>query len=130
MTNELLEAIDADQAKEVVLGVLDFAGEIAAMTPWPTDDKIVAVAKDLVERPLVWKIVIGLINRALPESAPGVAFGAEGDELFAAIAAEDTKGVDPVTIVTLIMTLLPMIQKAMAWWKNRRNGPAPQPPVA
>ena len=127
MTNELLEAIDADQAKVVVLQVLDFAGEIASMTPWPADDKVVAVAKNLVERPLVWKVIIGLINRALPE---GVAFGSDYDELFSVIASEDTKGVDPVTIVTLITWALPLIKKAIEAWKQRRQTPFPQPPVA
>ena len=124
-TNELLEAIDADEAKEVVLGVLDFAGEIAAMTPWPWDDKVVAVAKNLVDRPLVWKVVIRLINSALPE-------GAETDsDLLVAVAAEDTAGIDPVTIVTLITTLLPLIRKALDFWKQRRNPkPAPTPAVA
>ena len=130
-TNELLGAIDADEAKAVVLQVLDFAGEIAAMTPWPWDDKAVAVAKNLVERPLVWKVVIRLINSALPETAlpAGVAFGSESDELFAVISAEDTAGIDPVTIVTLITTLLPLIQKTLAWWKQRRDN-KPTPAVA
>jgi len=124
-TNELLEAIDADEAKKVTLEALDFAAAIAAMTPWPWDDKAVAVAKNLVDRPLVWKIVIALINRALPEAAP------EADpELLAAVAAEDTAGIDPVTIVALITWALPLIQKALEAWKKRRAQPQPVPPVA
>jgi hypothetical protein len=126
MTNELLEAIDADEAKKIVSLVLDVAGEIASMTPWSWDDKAVVVAKNLVDRPLIWKVVIGLINRALPE-------GAELDaELLTAVGNEDTAGVDPVTIVTLIMWALPLIKKAIEAWKQRRRGPSPQPapPVA
>jgi len=121
-TKELLEAIDVDEAKVVALQALDFAGELAAMTPWSWDDVVVATAKNLVGRPLIWRVVIGLINRVLPE-------GAELDaDLLTAIGSEDTAGIEPVTIVTFIMWALPLIQKAIEAWLSRRRNPAPVPP--
>jgi hypothetical protein len=123
-TKELLEAIDADEAKKVVDAVLDVAAEIAALTPWPTDDKVVATAKSLLGRPLVFRALIAMINRALPEATE--AREAVDSDLLAAIA-ECPEGVDPVTIVTLITTLLPLIKQGLAWWKQRRNQAAPAP---
>ena len=121
-TEELLEAIDADEAKKVVLQVLDFAAAIAAMTDTPMDDKAVETVKNLVERPLVWNLVISIINRALPEdSAPE-----------AAAVAEEEAGIPITTVVTLITTLLPLIKAALAFWKQRKNAqpsPAPAPDV-
>jgi hypothetical protein len=126
MSKELLEAIDADEAKVVVMEALDFAGVLAAATPWPWDDKVVATAKNLVNRPLVWKVVIGLINRALPEDAPEAVVD---PELQAAIA-DAAPGIDPVTIAAFITWALPLIKKAIEAWKRRRQGPAPSPTPA
>ena len=109
--DNVLEAIDADEAKKVVLMVLDFASDIAAMTPTPLDDKVVATVQNLIERPLVWNLVVSIINRAIPEDgAPE-----------AAAVAEEEAGIPITTVVTLITTLLPLIKAALAWWKQRKQ---------
>lgn len=108
--DNLLEAIDADEAKKVVLMVLDFASDIAAMTTTPMDDRVVATVQNLIERPLVWNLVVSIINRALPE-------GAEE----ASAVAEEEAGIPIATVVAMITTLLPLIKEALAWWRKRKQ---------
>jgi hypothetical protein len=114
------EAVDVGTIKEVTLAVLVMARNIAAVTPWAFDDTIVAAAISITEKPVVWNLLALWISRQIPgvpEAAP---------ELEAAIA-EAVPGIDPVTIIALITTLLPLIQGMLAWWKQRRAQPAPVP---
>jgi hypothetical protein len=123
---EAPEAIDAAKVREITLEVLATAAKIAALTPTPLDDQIVGTAINIVNKDLVWNLVVRFILRQVPEAVPGEM------EAMAALVEDAAPGIDPLTIIALIQSLIPTIQAFLAWWKKRRNvapTPAPTPVV-
>lgn len=120
------ESIDPAALRQITLDVLGVAAKIAAFTPTPVDDQIVATVTDLVGRDLFWAIFQRLILRgttASVEEVTNCVMAGFGDD-------DKPAAVDIAAIVALITTVLPLIQQAVAWWRNRKNPPAPTPDPA
>jgi len=123
---EAPEAIDSATVRKITLETLELAGKIAALTPTPLDDQIVATAINVVGKDLVWNLFVRFVLRQVPEAPAGEM------EAMTALLEDAAPGFDPIAIIALIQSLIPTIQAVFAWWKQRRNVtpvPAPSPVV-
>lgn len=101
------------QAREWILKGLQWMAEGATLTPTTADDKTVAIAITAVESNTIWNWVWKLVGPAF-ESDGEILVGAADDAPQELVVTAEQAGIDPITVITLIMAILDFI-------KNRRK---------
>ena len=108
----------SDKTRAVVRRILTFAEDMAADTDTPIDDVVVRLATAVVEDDETWDMAWVVIQKYLDGVNAGVVASTDGADADVVALAEklgDDTGIDPITIIALIMQLIEWIRE----WRNR-----------
>ena len=107
---------DGSQVRATLQKFIVLLEEMAANTATVVDDIGVRLAKVAIEDDETWGIVWAAIESLLNQDSGAAPASADDPQIIAAAGAlSDKTGIDPITIIALIMQLIEMIRD----WRNR-----------
>lgn len=105
----LPDLANSDECRMWLRGVLGLADELAELTTTEMDDEAVAVLLELINDDETWSMIYAFIANLLQEGGEDVSLaGLEG--AVRNKVAELKPGIDPATIVAIIMAIIEIIR--------------------